>query len=210
LTLDELGSDPTMPVNVAGHQVAYDPDRDLFYCDVEVESGGAYAPFVRLALARYQPSSVPNAHLSRVVLADFVQLAPDRAATVVFDAQDATVMTVTLSGPSHLRTEATKGETFPGVAAVIVEQRQTGADGLLEWAPVSSQAMTGVVVNGQAQWATDVKLPGPRTPGTWRLVIEQYERLGTEPLTKPPIANPFLRTVPIEADRLVHTDIIPL
>jgi hypothetical protein len=41
----------------------------------------------------------------------------------------------------------------------------------------------------------------------WRLVIEQYERLGTEPLRKPQEDSP---TIPIEADRLVHIDIIPL
>ena len=43
----------------------------------------AYFPFVRLALARYQPDSMPECHLSPVVLADFTQLAPDRSLTVV-------------------------------------------------------------------------------------------------------------------------------
>ena len=40
--------------------------------------GAAYFPFIRLALARYQPMSVPGAHLSNVVLADFMPLAADR------------------------------------------------------------------------------------------------------------------------------------
>jgi hypothetical protein len=208
LTLDELESNVDVPVNVAGHAVTFDGERDLFACDVEINAGGAYAPFIRLALARYQPSSIRDAHLSRVVLADFVQLAPDRSATVVFDEQDRTAMTVTLAGPSHQRTEATKGQTFPGVAVVIVEQKQTGVNGLLAWVPVGSPVdMTGVVVGGQAQWVADVTLPAPRAPGMWRLVIEQYERLGTEPLRKPQEDSP---TIPIEADRLVHIDIIPL
>jgi hypothetical protein len=211
LTLDELGSNPTVAVNVAAHAVRYDADRDLFVCDVQVNAGTAYAPFIRLALARYQPSSLPNAHLSRVVLADFVQLAPDRSATVVSNQQNPSALTVTLAGPSHERTEATKNQTFPGVAVVLVEQKQAGVDGPLAWAPAALPvAMTGSVAGGQAQWVANVTLPGPRTPGTWRLVIEQYERLGTEPLEKPPLANPFVPTIPIPADRLVHTDIIPL
>ena len=48
----------------------YDADRQLWYCDIELDPGVAYFPFIRLALARYQPKSLPDAHLSRVVLAD--------------------------------------------------------------------------------------------------------------------------------------------
>ena len=69
-------------VAVVGYPVAYDKDRGLWYADIALQPGNAYFPFVRLALARYQPYSVPDAHLSPVVLADFVQLAPDRQATI--------------------------------------------------------------------------------------------------------------------------------
>ena len=40
--------------------------------------GAAYFPFIRLALARYQPVAFHGAHLSNVVLADFMPLVPDR------------------------------------------------------------------------------------------------------------------------------------
>ena len=65
-------------VEVAPHDVYFDPERRLWYCDVEVSPKSSYFPFLRLALARYQPVSVFGAHLSPVVLADFMQLAPDR------------------------------------------------------------------------------------------------------------------------------------
>jgi hypothetical protein len=65
-------------VEVAPHDVFYDEDRQLWYCDIEVALGAVYFPFIRLALARYQPVSVGGAHLSNVVLADFMSLAPDR------------------------------------------------------------------------------------------------------------------------------------
>ena len=47
-------------VDVAGHTVGYDPDRQLWYCDIQFDNPSAYTPFVRLALARYQPHSIPG------------------------------------------------------------------------------------------------------------------------------------------------------
>ncbi|MBC8145756.1 MAG: hypothetical protein H7X80_09220, partial [bacterium] len=81
LTLDEVTGET---VNVVGYTPGYDEDRKLWYCDIEVDAGPAYYPFIRLALARFQPNSVPNAHLSRVVMTDFAQLAADRAASITF------------------------------------------------------------------------------------------------------------------------------
>jgi hypothetical protein len=69
-------------VDVAPHDVFYDDDRRLWYCDIEINQGASYWPFVRLALARYQPVSVYGAHLSDVVLADFMPLTADRWLTV--------------------------------------------------------------------------------------------------------------------------------
>jgi hypothetical protein len=66
------------PVEIAPHDVYYDADRRLWYCDIEVDQGGSYWPFIRLALARYQPVSIDGAHLSEVVLADFMPLTADR------------------------------------------------------------------------------------------------------------------------------------
>jgi hypothetical protein len=65
-------------VEIAPHDVFYDENRQLWYCDIEVAWGAAYYPFVRLALARYQPVSVQDAFLSSVVLSDFMPLVPDR------------------------------------------------------------------------------------------------------------------------------------
>ena len=80
LTLDEVS--PQAKVSVAGHEVYFDTDRMLWYSDIEIDNGDSYYPFVRLALARYQPHSLDGAHLSRVVVADFMQLAPDRSAVL--------------------------------------------------------------------------------------------------------------------------------
>lgn len=210
LTLAELEGAPDLAVNIVGHTVGFDGDRDLWYCDIAVDPGPAYSPFVRLALARWQPESITDAELSKVALADFVQLAPDRFASVAFDDADDSVMTVNLTGPTHVSTEASDGND-PGSALVIVEERVSDFDGELAWTQVGLPIeMTGALFNGVGQWFAEVHLPGPRNPGRWRLIIEQFELLGTEPESKDPLANPFIRTTPVPVPRLVHTDIIPI
>ncbi len=73
---------PALRVTAVGHEVHFDAERRQWYCDLELDTGMAYFPFVRLALARFQPVSVPNAHLSGVVLTDFAQVVPTRTAVV--------------------------------------------------------------------------------------------------------------------------------
>ncbi|HEV2863511.1 MAG TPA: hypothetical protein VGX48_21030 [Pyrinomonadaceae bacterium] len=75
-------------VKVAAHEVKFDGAR--WYSDLQIlipatpktpaSDIPSYYPFIRLGLARYQPESLPGAHLSRVAAADFVQLAPSRLA----------------------------------------------------------------------------------------------------------------------------------
>jgi hypothetical protein len=76
------GGSSAVPVEIAPHDVFYDATRRLWYCDIEIAQGATYSPFIRLALARYQPSSVTGAHLSPIVLADFMPLTADRWLTV--------------------------------------------------------------------------------------------------------------------------------
>lgn len=70
-------------VDVAPHAVGYDTDRQLWYCDIVVRPPDqTYYPFIRLALARYQPTSALDCYLSSVVTTEFQQLSPDRLAVV--------------------------------------------------------------------------------------------------------------------------------
>ena len=84
LFLEELGgANGNTPVGVAGFPVADDPDSAPVTFRPQVQLGNSYFPFVRLALAAYQPFSMSTpetVHLSRVIMTDFVQLAPDRRA----------------------------------------------------------------------------------------------------------------------------------
>ncbi len=83
-----------------GGFTGYDAERGLWYADLEIDPGESYFPFIRLALVRYQPKSIAwsggDLKLSRVVIADFAQLAPDRTATIT--QRSATELSVTVSG----------------------------------------------------------------------------------------------------------------
>lgn len=209
-TLEERDNDPdpSQLVNVAGHTVGYDADRDLWYCDIAIDKGDTHMPFVRLALARYQPHSIGNAHLSRVVLAEFLQLASDRFASVVRDDAAPNIFAVSVTGPAHRRTEVTKGDD-PGPAHVLVEQRDPKVPGDLGWKQVGDAIpLTGAVdSSGMASWFGEVHLDEAPAPDQVRLVIEQYDLLGDETAADETIANPFL---PGTTTRLVYSDIIPL
>jgi hypothetical protein len=87
-------------VDVAPHDVYFDDERKLWYCDIEVTWGAAYFPFIRLALARYQPVALHGAHLSNVVLADFMPLVPDRWLNVT-QTRDPRTRRVTVFGHTY-------------------------------------------------------------------------------------------------------------
>jgi hypothetical protein len=76
------GAPDDIRVEAVPHAVGYDPERKLWYCDIIVRPGEAYFPFIRLALARYQPHAISGCELSSVALASFQQLSQDRVAVV--------------------------------------------------------------------------------------------------------------------------------
>lgn len=83
-------------VHVVGHRVHFDAIRKLWYCDIELNPGATYMPFVRLALVRYQPNALAEAKISKVVLAEFAQVLPRRRAVLQ---RQAAALTLTLHGP---------------------------------------------------------------------------------------------------------------
>lgn len=96
-SLDEIAGRSAF---VVGHRVQWDPGRKLWYCDIELSLGRSYFPFVRLALVRYQPHALPDAKISRVVLADFAQVAPRRTVSAE---RTGSKIQVTVRGPAPER-----------------------------------------------------------------------------------------------------------
>src|SRR5262249_55542963 len=148
-------------------------------CDIAVDAGPSYMPFIRLALARYQPDSVPDAHLSRVTLADFVQLAPDRTLSVtVANPQLARVTVLGVQYAEGTTDAGSPQSVRPSTVVVTLEGPRPGSTGELAWIPLpnasfvlDSKLPQGMTGNG---WSGDVALPAARP---LRLVVKEYERL---------------------------------
>lgn len=178
LTLDEIAG---VTVSAAGHAVKFDTSRKLWYSDIQINWGSSYFPFVRLALARFQPYSIPDAHLSRVVLADLVQLAPDRIATVLtnFDSSHPNAVQVTVNGDGY----SDESEETGSVIEVTVEQQQADVAGDLAWVPVpnGTHALVTDSSISPKTWRGTFDLP--RRPGTipFRLLIKEYEQYPFNP-----------------------------
>lgn len=181
LTLDEV---PNVKVGAVGHDVEYDPERKLWFCDIEIDTGKSYFPFVRLGLARFQPNSLPDAHLSRVVLADFAQLTPDRAASVSFDSPNS--LSVTVSGfgyrTSSFEAEAANPNNIasPQVHGnkmrISLEAQRFGTD--LGWVPVPrSEVILSPTdaAGGLTVWKGKMELSASMGNTRLRLVIREYE-----------------------------------
>lgn len=72
------------PVYIAAYTPHLDPNTGKWYCDVSVDPGNSFFPFVRFGLARYQPNSLENFELSNPVGDIWTLLAPKRTATVQY------------------------------------------------------------------------------------------------------------------------------
>lgn len=163
------------PVTVVAYPVEFHEDGRC-YCDVELAPGGAYWPFVRLALARYQPSSVPTVELSDVVLTDFVQLAPDRVVQVVQG--PARQLQVTLGGPTHVSPSgplAPPGRSGTTVR-VALQQRIEGATDEAGWIAADGLGSISEEPEPGLLWKGRVEIAGGLPSGNVRLLIQEFER----------------------------------
>ena len=173
-------------MSVAGHKVEWDPDRRLWFCDIDLDQGDAYFPFVRLALARFQPDSVPDAHLSRVMLAEFVQLVPNRSASITLDPIDLTVLQLAVTGPVY---------DAPGAATMAVTVQTQAPGGA--WVSKHTTALeASAPVGPDTLWSGQITLPAPRGSRPFRLLIEEFETFTTDGQTP--------------QRRLVYADLIDL
>jgi hypothetical protein len=150
------------PFDVAGHEVSFDQQRGLWYCEIVVQTQPAYMPFLRLALARYQPHSITGVELSKVVLADYAQLTPNRSAFLSINESDPRSARLVIGGL------APQGPT-QSIINVTVEQRRAGIKSDLAWEKASEPE--AILWSGTIAFA---KTPGP---GVFRIVVREYEQL---------------------------------
>jgi hypothetical protein len=152
-------------ITVVGHRVDFDSARDLYFSDIEIAETESYFPFVRLALARYQPDSMDGMHLSRAVLADFAQLAPNRTVTLTPAPDSRDRFTVKVEGLTYRSNSWKRGDVDgdvdferpppgpstafqvnPGVPLIdiSVQQRIPGTSDAAGWLPAAAAQGIGI------------------------------------------------------------------
>jgi hypothetical protein len=179
-------------MSVAGFVPKYDEDRKLWFADLTINvPSETYMPFVRLALVRYQPHALADAKVSRVVLADFAQLTPDRSAMVIADPHHPRTVRVVVSGVAPRGpTAIIQAEPLPKNSSLRptrfrlrVQQYDKVIGGELAWKDVASDVAKitpekdGAVAGNVdlAIWAGTVQFANKPAAGEFRLLIEEYE-----------------------------------
>lgn len=205
---------PVGQYDATGAVTGYDADRDMWFVDMVLDTGNAYRPIIQVALARYQALSSGDLKLSPVVLADIVQLEPDRTATVLMLNAGLIQNTarITLSGPTYRANDLGQG---PAKVVAVLERYvgsnlATSADSAA-WERVSETELRGRVgQNGLGDWNADVSVPADRRTGQYRIALEEYERIRKD---GDPLASARMTAAQRDAAmgfRLVHQDILRL
>jgi hypothetical protein len=206
LPLEELDGPK---VDVAAHKVDWDPERKLWYCDIRIDPGPENYPFIRLALARYQHESLRGEELSRVVLADFAQLAPDRTVSITDDpsGDHDTKIAITVTGRGPKRLDA-RLDTM--TMEVVLEEPdpsfgEADRDEDLGWRPCGDPVFLKprTKLLPLAGWKGSVTLPKPRTSHPFRIVVKEYEFIPVD--YTPRTDDEFLQRSKIER-RLVYSE----
>lgn len=217
-----------LDVDVVGYPVAFDSDRQLWYADLTLDATETYSPFVRLALARFQPDALPDARLSRVVLADFAQVAPGRAVVVYPHPGHARVLRVQISGiaPTGPNAQVGPPEGVPPTRFdVRVQERIAGLDAELGWRDVPLTAVDEadvlafqtvaagapgkLFVESQAPvrtnlavWEGLVRLPDVTPRGQFRLLLEEHEVISAD--------QAGLADNRVAPGRLIFAEVVPI
>lgn len=155
-------TDKNVQVCVVGHRVQWDDTRRLWYADIEIDAGlRTYMPFVRLALARYQPQSIDGMKLSRVVLAEFAQVLPRRVSEVQ---NNAGVVNVKVRGPvpDHGPMKFGNDSAYPDISfdplpGSVLESGRNKIELLLQTRPAGMDS--DLAWSDAATLATDLALP---------------------------------------------------
>jgi len=169
---------------VAGHDVHFDPERDLWFCDIQLTTGRAYFPFVRMALVRYQPNSIAGMEMSGVVIADCSQTLPTRSTVV--DISDPDLVSVSVTGYWYATAAASSGNEGPTYEAGSmygqIEVQTPGLTDELSWRPAvpnDTVALTATTDQATGLTTWNAFLERPKAAGTYRLVVWEQQNWPT-------------------------------
>ena len=217
LTLAELPG--TSRVVVAAHDVFWSSERKLWYCDIEIDPGDTYFPFVRLALARYQPHSVADAHLSRVIMTDFIQLAPDRTAELKISGGSIAITVSGFSGRNELA-NISRLPAFGPLADVAggAAEAEIAGRRVARASPSAIKAPSGPAPNTTMRAALQRRVPGVPGDLGWQTSSEitlsssasDFDVVWSGSLAVPAdVQGQSHRILVTESETYLRTDLVP-
>ncbi len=212
--------DENIRAKVVGYPVHFDEERQTWFCDIRINPGNMYFPFIKLVLARYQPYSVrkekEDVCLSPVVSANFTQLMPDRQTTVQFLKDDSnSKLSVTVEGAIYNDSYAKYGNfnflkmSFQDAHLVqplygTVNDGNTDKDLLDEGVTIKISSRN--ITNNRYRITREFKLPRKYKKSAFQIIIEEYER-GPKRIADIPGKYEKLLVQSEETDRLIYADV---
>ena len=221
---DRLSNGNPRLVDVAAYKPEFDEARKLWYCDITVDSKTAtYSPFIRLALVRYQPHALKEAKISRVVLADFAQVTPERAVMVTSDPYQPGDIRIVISGPAPEGPKPASYGTPPPTNPVdkplqitaTLQERDLTLETDLEWQDASKDVYTINIENNDnplstdpnlSLWAGSIHFNKTPKPNQYRILIQEHEYISADYTITTQGDNPTI----IQPSRLIYAETILL
>ncbi|MYS84830.1 hypothetical protein [Embleya scabrispora] len=152
-------------VTAAGFEPTFDGPSGRWYCDIEVDTGDAYFPFLRPALARLQQRSLEGFQLSQIVLTEALRLLPPRTLTV----SGTDPLTVQLTGPAYH-----DDNSPPTVAAGFQVRDPDVPDPVLGWLDLDeTELLADDDTSLFPTYSADIPLPDPRPDLPLRLLVSE-------------------------------------
>ena len=224
-TFDENVQYPDMGklhANVVAYPVIFDEERQQWFCDLAINPKNLYFPFIKLALARYQPNSVhagdTDVCLSSVVLADMMQLMPDRTTVIQFKKEDVnSKFSVTVSGVIYSDiSNPFKLYNFIRISLIdsrigqpiygLVDDGINAKD--LREEKVEIEITERNVTNNRFKITADFRLQHNYKTAPFQVVVEEFER-GPKKMKVPSEYEDRLEQSE-ETDKLVYADVFKI
>ncbi len=174
-------------VAVAGFEVDFDYESQKWFADLTVDTQSlAYTPFLRIALVRYQPFALPDAKLSPVVLADYIQITPERSAVITADPYHPHRLRLTVSGPAPIGppptitgAQPTHPIYVPSLVTITLQQRDPAISTDLGWqdVPAGMASINPLPLPAVSllRWSGTIDFTAVPIPGQFRVLIREYE-----------------------------------
>jgi hypothetical protein len=176
-------------VTAVAYPVEFDKQRKLWFCDLAIDHGTMYYPFIRLALARYQQHSVrkddTDVCLSEIVMPDFIQLVPERVCTLDFKKDDVnTRFTMTIEGSMSLigrQYSPTNYFVISFMSSELAQPRNMVIDDDTNDKSLDKERMVIEITekhisNDRFMISEDIRLPRKYKRDPFIIIVEEYEK----------------------------------